>query len=211
MVQPIHKKVGSNQKMPISDFQSQFLMSKIIRIFLNFLGACFLWLTFFENINFYSIFFTKIMPIFWLLNLECTLIYQKYFFIKKSYLPLNLAPIWCRSCWKILKWYQLVNKPFMFFWWICWVPPTTLVFICFRSSNFGLDMVKLSLMKVVISAFSVVSKVSEDSSFKLIDVVVSISSVVSLVAHQFRRVEFRILYVYTRHYNPLLIWNCSQL
>ena len=78
--------------------------------------------------------------------------------------------------------------------------------ICFRLSNFCLDMVNLSLMKVVISAFSVVSKDSEDSSFKLIDVVVSISSVVSLVAHHFGRVEFRI--PYTGHYNPFLIRNC---
>ena len=51
-------------------------------------------------------------------------------------------------------------------------------------------MVNLSLMKVVISAFSVVSKVSEDSSFKLIDVVGVISSVVSLGAHQFDALNF---------------------
>ena len=49
----------SPQEMPISDFQSQFSMSKIIRIFLIFfslkninLGASLLLLTFFENFNF---------------------------------------------------------------------------------------------------------------------------------------------------------------
>ena len=49
---------SSNTKC-ISDFQSQFFMSKIIQIFLNFfslknidLGACFLLLEFFENFNF---------------------------------------------------------------------------------------------------------------------------------------------------------------
>ena len=48
---------GRCQKVPKFDFQSQFFMSKIIRIFLNFffslnLGAHFLLLTFFDNINF---------------------------------------------------------------------------------------------------------------------------------------------------------------
>ena len=54
----VHSKF-SDRKMPISDFQSQFSMSKIIRIFLKKnslkninLGACFLLLTFFENLNF---------------------------------------------------------------------------------------------------------------------------------------------------------------
>ena len=47
------------QKKPISDFQSEFSMSKIIWIFLHFfslkninLGACFLLLTFSDNIKF---------------------------------------------------------------------------------------------------------------------------------------------------------------
>ena len=51
--------MGSCQKVPNFDFQSQFSMSKIIGIFLNFfslkninLGAHFLLLTFFDNINF---------------------------------------------------------------------------------------------------------------------------------------------------------------
>ena len=101
-----------------------------------------------------------------------------------------------------------INKPFMSSWWTCWVPLTTLVFICFRLSNFGLDMVNLSLMKVVISVFSVVSKDSEDSSFELIDVVASISSVVSLIAHQFGCVEIQITSPYN---NQLLIWNHFRL
>ena len=55
-----NKMKSSDWKLPISDFQIQFSMSKIIRIFLNFffslkninLGAHFLLLTFFENFNF---------------------------------------------------------------------------------------------------------------------------------------------------------------
>ena len=50
---------GDDWKILISDFQSQFSMSKIILIFLNFfllkninLGASLLLLTFFENFNF---------------------------------------------------------------------------------------------------------------------------------------------------------------
>ena len=50
--------MGSCQKVPKFDFQSQFFMSNIIRIFLNFffhtsLGADVLLLTFFDKINFY--------------------------------------------------------------------------------------------------------------------------------------------------------------
>ena len=51
--------MGRCQKVPKFDIQSQFSMSKIIGIFLNFfslkntnLGAHFLFLTFFDNINF---------------------------------------------------------------------------------------------------------------------------------------------------------------
>ena len=50
---------GEVSKVPKFDFQSQFSMSKIVRIFLIFfplktinLGAYFLLLTFFDNINF---------------------------------------------------------------------------------------------------------------------------------------------------------------
>ena len=43
--------------------------------------------------------------IFWSLNLERTLIYQKKFFMKKCYFLSNKATIWCGSCWKILKSY----------------------------------------------------------------------------------------------------------
>ena len=57
-----------SQKEPKSDFQSEFSMSKIIRIFLFFfslkniiLGANFSLLTFFDNFNFYSTLFSKMM------------------------------------------------------------------------------------------------------------------------------------------------------
>ena len=63
-----------NQKIPISDFQSQFFMSKIIRIFLFFF--------FIEEYQLRGMFF--VIAIFWLLNLECTLIYQKSFFMKSA-------------------------------------------------------------------------------------------------------------------------------
>ena len=82
--------------MPISDFQSQFSMSKNTRNFLNFfslkninLGAHFLLLTFFENFNFQCTLFTKIMPIFRSLDLEGMLIYQENFFMEKCYSSLN--------------------------------------------------------------------------------------------------------------------------
>ena len=60
---------GEVSKVPKFDFQSQFCMSKIIRIFLNFfllkninLGAHFLLLTFFDNINFLITLLSKMMP-----------------------------------------------------------------------------------------------------------------------------------------------------
>ena len=49
---------SSDQKMPISDFQSQFSMSKIIRIFLNFF--------FIEEYQFRGMFF--FIDIFWKLQ-----------------------------------------------------------------------------------------------------------------------------------------------
>ena len=52
---------------------------------------------------------SKTMPIFWLLNLEHTLIYQKNVFMKKCYFSSNEATIWCGGCWKILKSY-LINR-----------------------------------------------------------------------------------------------------
>ena len=60
------------QKVPKSDFQSQFSMSKIIRIFLIFfslknisLEEGFLLLSFFENFNFWTPLFSKMVPNFW--------------------------------------------------------------------------------------------------------------------------------------------------
>ena len=60
-------------------------MSKIIRIFLNFfpmkninLDACFFLLKFFENFNFQSTSFTKIMPIFQLLDSEQMLFFHLF-------------------------------------------------------------------------------------------------------------------------------------
>ena len=65
--------MGRCQKVPKSDFQSQFSTSKIIWIFLIFffalkntnLGAHFLLLAFFDNINFQITLFSKMMPNFW--------------------------------------------------------------------------------------------------------------------------------------------------
>ena len=62
------------QKVPKSDFQSQFSMSKIIWIFLNVfsiedlqfsLEEGFLLLSFFENFNFWTTLFSKMVPNFW--------------------------------------------------------------------------------------------------------------------------------------------------
>ena len=60
------------QKVPKSDFQSQFSMSKIIQIFLIFfslknisLEEGFLLLSFFENFNFWTTLFSKMVPNFW--------------------------------------------------------------------------------------------------------------------------------------------------
>ena len=106
----------SCQKWQNSDFQSQFSMSKIIQIFLNFfslknmiLGAHFLLLTFFENFNFYSTLFTKNMLIFRSLDLERMLIRQFIFLWKSAFyhsikLPFDaevaekiLNAIYCKS------------------------------------------------------------------------------------------------------------------
>jgi hypothetical protein len=64
-------RIGRCQKVPKSDFQSQFSMSKIIGIFLNFfslkninLGTHFLLIAFLDNINFKSLYFLKWCPIF---------------------------------------------------------------------------------------------------------------------------------------------------
>ena len=60
------------QKVPKSDFQSHFSMSKIIQIFLNFfslknisLEEGFLLLSFFEKLNFWTILFSEMVPNFW--------------------------------------------------------------------------------------------------------------------------------------------------
>ena len=49
----------------------------------------FLLMSFFENFNFWSTLFTKIMLIFQLLDLEWRLIWQKICFMKKCYFSLN--------------------------------------------------------------------------------------------------------------------------
>ena len=58
----------------------------------------FLWLKNSGKNQYFSVkhFISKIMPIFWLLNLERILIYQNFFLMKKCYLPLNLM-------WKLQK------------------------------------------------------------------------------------------------------------
>ena len=60
------------QKVPKSDFQSHFCTSKIIRIFLNFfllknicLEEGFLLFLFFDNFNFWTTLFSKMVPNFW--------------------------------------------------------------------------------------------------------------------------------------------------
>ena len=70
---------NEGQKWPKSDFQSQFFMSKIIRIFLNFfsfknmnLGEHFLLLKVFHNFEFWINLFSKMMPNFWPLLLKWT-------------------------------------------------------------------------------------------------------------------------------------------
>jgi len=61
------------QELPQSDFQRQFSMSKIIRIFLIFFfhwrisiyKQVILLLSFFENFNFWTTLFSKMVPNFW--------------------------------------------------------------------------------------------------------------------------------------------------
>ena len=82
--------------MLISDFQSQFFMSKIIRIFLNFFfieeyqfRGIFVVIDIFWKLQFLNHFVTKIMPIFQSPPAKRTLICQKFFFMKLCYFPLN--------------------------------------------------------------------------------------------------------------------------
>ena len=53
--------------------------------------------------------------IFWSLDLEGVLIWQKFSFMKKYYFSLNSATIWCGNWWKILKSY-LLNKYHALLW-----------------------------------------------------------------------------------------------
>ena len=78
------------QKMPISDFQSEFSMSKIIRIFLNFFfieeyqfRSIFVVIDIFWKLQFLNHFVTKIMPIFQSSPAKRTLICQKKIFYEK--------------------------------------------------------------------------------------------------------------------------------
>ena len=72
------------------------------------LGVHFLLLTFFENFNFKSTLFTKIMPIFRSLDLERMLIYQEIFFIGKV---LFFSPLSYHLMCKLLKKsYMLSNE-----------------------------------------------------------------------------------------------------
>ena len=82
--------------MPISDFQNQFSMSKIIQIFLIFFfieeyqfKGFFVVIDIFWKLQFLNHFVTKIMPIFQSAPAKRTLICQKIFFMKKGYFPLN--------------------------------------------------------------------------------------------------------------------------
>ena len=74
------------------------------------LGACFLLLPVLKNFNFSSTSFTKILLIFWSLDLERRLIWQKNCFMEKCYFSLNQPPIWCASCWKNLKCYLMYSN-----------------------------------------------------------------------------------------------------
>ena len=66
------------------------------------LGAHFLLLTFFENFNFLSTLFTKIMPIFRSLDLEGMLIYQEIFLWKSAILHSIKLPFDVQAAEKIL-------------------------------------------------------------------------------------------------------------
>ena len=87
---------GVDWKILISDFQSQFSMSKIIQIFLKkffieeyqFRGI-FVIIDIFWKLQFLNHFVTKIMPIFQSPPAKRTLICQKNIFMKKCYFPLN--------------------------------------------------------------------------------------------------------------------------
>ena len=87
---------GDDWKILISDFQSQFSMSKIIRIFLNFFfieeyqfRGIFVVIDIFWKLQFLNLFVTKIMPIFQSPPAKRALISKKNFFMKKCYFPLN--------------------------------------------------------------------------------------------------------------------------
>merc|ERR1719330_1298620 len=83
--------VSKSAKSPnLLTFKVNFLYQKLSESFSIFfslkninLGAHCLLLTFFENFNFLSTLFTKIMPIFRSLDLERMLIHQKICFMKK--------------------------------------------------------------------------------------------------------------------------------
>ena len=102
------------EKCQFLTFKVNFLCQKLSESFSFFfslkninLGAHFLLLSFFGNFNFWSTLFTKIMLIFWLIDLGRMLIWQKFFFMKKCYFSNNSPPIWCANCRKNLKCYLI--------------------------------------------------------------------------------------------------------
>ena len=72
--------VSKGVKIQLSKSIFQVKNHQNLSQFFFHLGAYFLLLTFFENFNFKSTLFTKIMPIFRSLDLEQMLIYQNFFF-----------------------------------------------------------------------------------------------------------------------------------
>ena len=124
--------------MPKFDFQRQFSTSKIIRIFLSLFfieeyqfRGMFLLLTFFENFDFWSTLFTKIMLIFKSIDLELMLTWQKKKLWKSVFyhsikLPfdaeaaekiINVTCCWWRTCikvaihWQSLSWRHCRTSP----------------------------------------------------------------------------------------------------
>ena len=94
----------SDQNRPISDFQSQFSRSKIIQIFLysffieeyQFRGMFFVF-DIYRKLQFSK--FTKLMLMFWLIDLERMLIWQKSIWKKVLFITQLSSHF---NCWKIL-------------------------------------------------------------------------------------------------------------
>ena len=90
----IFQKMSITTKMPLNWYSS--MKKKIRKIRIIFYIENWLW--------------KSEIGIFWSLDLESILIYQKCFLMKKCYFPLNVEnvyTIWCGSCWNYFKCYLL--------------------------------------------------------------------------------------------------------